>query len=377
MRICLIAKGAMMKFKKIFPYVIATATLFAPRIAGAHKNVSHNDAQKTSVEIPVFNKLIANDTINWSATKQYDISSKVSKLTQTYINKSIAGQKRIRENRTKHGYTAAVRAELPGAPVNLHCLYGQYTQLQRALKELGDTLTIIPQNNNAHKSCPAFIKEMQKKYDAPEFDGAIHSGYVYKTDAEYESALAKYLTKALSGVKNNIDSARQALIKRFAKTHYSIESLAPGTIMIVPPSRGAQPTHAVVYLGRGFVRDGQFVADTNGNHMYSGYNNEQILGLFEIWDMSNVFSADISKIVAVMYEQELIAQMNKRDITETHQNNSVDSADTVENIASTDVQDIPGFFTRTHQDKLPQSKSNVLANGLYMLALRRKQIKVM
>lgn len=230
------------------------------------------------------------------------LDDKADSLRDTYVANMLRAQAKLKPLMGKRGYSAAVRQELPGAPVGRHCVWGQYTQLSRALDEMGDTLTIIPQG--ARTSCSQFKFHMRNKYKNAEYADCIHEGIMYESDSTYNAALQKYLS---CHIKTDApDSIRADVAHKFAKTHFSADNLDAGSILIVPRYHGSRNTfHAIMYLGRGRVQDGQFVPDSTGRHIYTGHNRENIGDLFKTYDTSNVFAADIKKIVQVEYAKEL------------------------------------------------------------------------
>ena len=300
-----------LKFTKILPYLLCgTMTMMSAKGIDANKTKdswSMNDAwrAKTAVDI---NKL-AQDQEN---AKAENLENKAKQLCDTYIDFVLQGQQNIKQNKSKQKRRAAVLDELPGAPVGRHCMFGQYTQLNRAMRELQDTLSIIPfQGRN---SCARFSYEMTKKYGNPEYAGAIRNGQMMNPGA-YKSALQAFL-KLNHVTDQTPDDVKQQVVARFEKNHFSIESLHPGTILIVPRSAHSNGKHAIVFLGRGRVRDGKFTPDENGAFMYAGYNNESVGDIFRSFDTHNVFAADIYNISLASYENEFenVENMNYSDL---------------------------------------------------------------
>ena len=275
-----------MKFyKKIFPYFLGAASLLphGRALAAAPEPVSGKSAD-----------------IN---TENILLDKKAGDLRDAYVMKSVAGCQNLHGLRGKRGYVAAVNRELPGAPVGRHCLYGQSFQLSRALNEQGDTMSIIP--NEARQSCVAFKTQMKKQYAGTQYAGCLQDGRMFESDSAYAAALDNYLAgrKIDAGTSAEV---RNAAIADFAARNFSLDAIEPGAVLIVPRFRGSQRLfHAVMYLGRGRMENGVFVADNNGRHIYSGYNNETIGDLFKTYDTSNVFAADIKKIAQVKYTREL------------------------------------------------------------------------
>lgn len=299
----MIAKGKKMKlYRKVVPYILlGSAAIFNHNSANAQNqtsapdfNISQDLVAKASYKI---------NEINNYAITQSRLIARAQNTRDMYIDNMLGAQKRLAPYLGKKGYKKAVSQELPGAPVGLHCVYGQYTQLMRALNESGDTLNVIPRGANS--ACLQFKSIMGKKYSKPEYGGAIHEGHVYETDSAYNAALAKYLaTRGLSLDKPSpkLEEAKKA----FAKSNFSAEHINPGSIWIVPRFRGAKNKfHAIMFLGRGRVENGNFIPDEKGRYMFAAHNSERLGDLFNSWDTSNVFSADIEKILTVEYGKEL------------------------------------------------------------------------
>jgi len=295
-------------YHKVVPYLIM----------GSAAMLGHNsaDAQKVDIPIPQLPKteirlpkqLIARVSETTMLNQEYAnthfrLMARAEDTRDRYIENMLDAQKRLAPKIGTRGYRAAVRRELPGAPVGLHCMYGQYTQLMRALNENSDTLTVIPQG--AKSACAAFKTNMRAKYSKPEYDGAIREGRAYESDSAYNAALKKYLVR--HGVNTDSQSVQQQrLIEEFAKHNFSLAQVNPGSIMIVPRFRGSKTKfHAIMFLGEGRVESGEFIPDATGKYMFTAHNNERLGDLIATWDMSNVFSADIEKILQVEYAKEL------------------------------------------------------------------------
>ena len=88
-----------------------------------------------------------------------------------------------------------------------------------------------------------------------------------------------------------------------------------------------------MYLGRGRVEQGKFVADSTGRHIYVGHNRENIGDLFKTYDASNVFAADTRKIARAEYSNEL-----KR----------IESMDSVDLISFLSNDKTPAFVLRSY-----------------------------
>ncbi len=299
-----------MKFKRIVPYLLA----------GMSMSMNSNSAPAQTLSMPENTNKITANVIKQHSTKDllalaekvdihfFDVYNvdmcldlKAENLCNAYMDNMLDAQQRLAPYVGKRGYRTAVRKELPGAPAGLHCVYGQYTQLQRALNELGDTLTIVPQH--ASRACTAFKSQMRQKYTpAKGYDNCILEGKMYESDSAYNAAKAAYLARhhATSG------DAFMRYVQRFEQNNFSIESIEPGSMMIVPRTRGSKRKfHMIMYLGRGRIENGQYVPDINGKHIFTAHNRERIGYLFDAWDTNNVFAANIQQIARTQYAQEL------------------------------------------------------------------------
>lgn len=298
-----------MKLKFTVPYVLMGAAM----CLGTSSSTAQPEAPSEHFEFHTAPTNLLPEKLAYANVLQYDVArenalnqvfleNKADSLCSTYMNNMISAQQRLNPLLGKRGYAAAVRRELPGAPVYKHCVWGQYTQLSRALDARGDTLTIIPQG--ARTACVAFKNLMAKKYSAPEYAGCIHSGVMHETDSAYNVALNKFLSRKHIAA-DAPDSVRNAMVAQFAKTNFSADQLDSGAILIVPRYRGSRSKfHAIMYLGRGRVEKGKFIADENGRHIYVGHNRETMGDLFRTYDASNVFAADTKKIAAAEYAKE-------------------------------------------------------------------------
>lgn len=285
-----------MKFKLFYKYLLAGSLMTFPHeIENFHDTGLHNDARiKTSTTIV-----------------QQKINDKAKNLCDTYIDFVLQGQTNIK---SRHGeYYAAVRKELPGAPLGWHCMFGQYMQLNRALDKMGDTITLVP--FTSRNACPTFRSEMRKKYSAPEYAGAIHNGKMFRSDAEYNRALAAYL-KHHHVTDSTNEQKRNSVIARFEKNNFKASCLHPGTIIIVQHNNTPSNTHAIMYVGRGRVENDKFIADDNGGFIYAGYNNESVGDIFKTYNTNHIFAADIYDIAVVDYAKELnkIINMSRDDL---------------------------------------------------------------
>ena len=291
-----------MKFKLTVPYVIAAAGLIGLSTANGmgHRDIGNISWNKIHIHNAYAFSQTAADAM---ATEQF-LEQKADSLCGHYVNRMLNAQHRLAPFIGTAQYKNAVTQELPGAPVGMHCVYGQYTHLTRAIHEMGDTLNIIPDAGN--RSCNAFRATMQKKYSGPQYAGCIHAGVMYASDSAYNAALGKYLA-ARRITDTSPDRLRIAATREFAKNHFSIDKLNPGAILLVPRHRGSRTKfHAIMYPGRGHIgANGQFVADSNGDALYSAHNKERLGDLFDTWDTSNVFAVDTKKNAQVEYAAEL------------------------------------------------------------------------
>ncbi len=312
------------RFKWTVPYLVFGSMLFVepymsvatPERDDKKVPVFHNNDSTFGYAKLAYANAVPYNTAFENRLNDFYLDSKADSLCDAYISNMLRAQAKLNPLLGKHGYTAAVRAELPGAPVGQHCVWGQYTQLSRALDEMGDTLTIIPQG--ARTACVQFKYHMRDKYKSDEYQNCIHDGVIHESDSAYNVALTRFLTKN-KVTSNTPDSLRQVLIQKFAGRNFSADGLDSGAILIVPRYRGSRNTfHAIMYLGRGKIENGQFIADENGRHIYTGHNRENIGDLFKTYDMSNVFAADTRKIVRAEYAKELqrIESMSKDELVQ-------------------------------------------------------------
>lgn len=240
---------------------------------------------------------------------ELDIDIKSQELVDQYIQNVLTSQKKLAKLSENHymskTYKKEVLKELPGAPVGQHCLFGQYTQLKRALEEFGeDTLKLIP--SAASKACTTFKTSMRQKYSDSEYKGAIKEGKLYKNKEEYNLDLEKFIA---SRIKPNLkkDSLINASKKEFAKKHFTIDELDAGTIMIVPRTNNSKRLfHAIVYIGCGFIdKSGNFIESKNGKPMFAANNRERAGELFSTWNTNNVFVANIKQISMTDFRKEV------------------------------------------------------------------------
>ena len=276
-----------MKFRSVLPYLLFGSLLALPKDEG----VFHETNLNTSVKIEQKAEIPGQDE---KARK------KATELCDLFIKNVLDGQKRIKQS--KKGHVRAVLDELPGASVRWYCMYGQYTQLNRALDEFGDTLCLIPRD--AKHSCPKFRGLMTEKYAGAKYAGALHSGKMYKSDVDYNHALNAYLAHH-NVTDTTPENIRKKFIERFQKNNFSVEVLNPGAIVIVQHDNTPSNTHAIIYLGRGRVQHGKFVSDPKGQFMFAGYNKESIGDIFATFNTEKIFVADVQKILTAEYKQQL------------------------------------------------------------------------
>ncbi len=295
-------------YQKVVPYILMGSAAMLGHNSANAQNPTVPAPQLPKIEVQLPKKLIAKASEHYTlmsekANTHFRLIARAEDTRDKYIENMLDAQKRLGPKVGTRGYRAAVRRELPGAPVGLHCMYGQYTQLMRALNENGDTLTVIP--HGAKSACAAFKADMRAKYSKPEYSGAIHEGRAFESDSAYNAALEKYLVR--HGIKDTSPAEeRDRFVKEFAKHNFSLAQVNPGTIMIVPRFRGSKTKfHAIMFLGEGRVESGEFVPAATGHYMFTAHNRERIGDLIGTWDMSNVFSADIEKILQVEYTKEL------------------------------------------------------------------------
>ena len=290
-------------FKKIIPYALTVAMLFSPKAISSYSNAEKSD-KKTKFE-EKYN--VSYNTENTYDLQKKSIENRAQKLIDTYIDYAVNGTKRIIENKKTMGYVSAVRHELPGAPATkshrtLHCLYGQYTQLNRALSETGDTIRVIPNTGNAHMATASFKRHMTELYWNPEYTKTIYNGHLYSTNDEYNTALNTYVKNNINNKTGNLDSLCNIYTNQFKQTNFCATELNPGTIIIV--SSG----HAVMYLGQGLVKNENFVPDIDGQAIVCSYNKEHPATYLSYWNTYNSFAADIKNILIQKYEQIIKSQ---------------------------------------------------------------------
>ena len=299
-----------MNFKWTGPYLLFGAIMLG--LSGS--STAQNETAESSARAnKLFDSVPLANRVSYTRVEPYYIDferqvndfyldNKADSLRDAYVANMLRAQAKLNPLMGKRGSSAAVRQELPGAPVGRHCVWGQYTQLSRALNEMGDTLTLIPQGGRT--SCSQFMFHMRNKYKNADYADCIHEGVMYETDSAYNVALQRYLTRHVKA--NAPDSMRIDATHKFAKTNFCADKLDAGSILIVPRYRGSRNTfHAIMYLGRGRIQDGKFIPDSTGRHIYTGHNRENIGDLFKTYDTSKIFAADIKKIVRNEYAKEL------------------------------------------------------------------------
>ena len=289
-----------MKITKIVPYFVLSFSMLLPMNASMPNASSYKEKdfkQKYSMS--------AHDESTYDLQRQQS-KERAEQLVNTYIDNAINGAKRIIENKKKSGYYSAVRQELPGAPRGkhgtLHCLYGQYTQLNRALAQMGDTIKIIPNEHNAHMSTKSFRHYMSELYNNEKYPNSIYCGHLYASDSDYDAALNKYIAAKTNGKTNVQDSVRNAYAQEFGKNNFCASKLNPGSIIIVTSG------HAIMYLGQGKIENKTFVPDQNGEAICCAYNSEQTAICLSTWNTDRAFAADTKNIVAQKYYDALTNQ---------------------------------------------------------------------
>lgn len=308
-------KGEKMNFKTTVPYaLIGMGLLFSTSLRAQNNKAQKSELKLPRIEINVpqptaSTELLAKATSNaeflssmYHRMDEIRLDMKAEDLVQDYIGNMLTAQAKLNPLLGTRAYRNAVRRELPGAPVGAHCVYGQYTQLQRALDDKGDTLTIVPKNGS--RQCIAFKSQMRKKYGGAEYEGAIREGRMFETAAAYEAALEKYAASQHIAA-NAPDSVLMAVETRFAQKNFSATEINPGTMLVVPRHRGSKNTfHMIMFLGYGRVEGGKFVPDENGRPVYAGHNRETLGYLFDTYDTTNVFAADTRVIARAQYAKE-------------------------------------------------------------------------
>ncbi|MCM1294073.1 MAG: hypothetical protein NC311_00730 [Muribaculaceae bacterium] len=298
-----------MKFKIIVPYIIAGMGLSMNTSNNATAQVI-SESGSNNLTAKVTSHTVTSDLLALAEkadvhffdvyNEEMLLDTKAENLCNVYMENMLDAQQRLAPYVGKSGYRTAVRKELPGAPIGFHCVYGQYTQLQRALDEMGDTLTIVPQY--ANRACDAFKTQMRKKYThANGFDNCIFEGKMHESDSAYVVAMDKYLAR-------NHATTDEAIIKYstiFEQKNFSVDAIEPGAMLIVPRTRGnKRKFHMIMYVGRGRIENGQYVADPNGKPVFTAHNRERIGYLFDAWDTNNVFASNTQQIARIQYAQE-------------------------------------------------------------------------
>ncbi|MGN0917186.1 MAG: hypothetical protein ACI4NZ_03175, partial [Candidatus Enterousia sp.] len=258
-----------MKFKRIIPYLLA----------GISVSMNSSNASAQTISAPEANSNLIANVLKVKGTSDllalaehvdvhfHDLYStdlclnlKAENLCNVYMDNMLDAQQRLAPHIGKRDYRNAVRQELPGAPVGLHCVYGQYTQLNRALDELGDTLTIVP--SSARASCAEFKTQMRKKYTANNgFENCIFEGKMYESDSAYMAAMNEFISRKHA----TTDSAVMHYAQQFAQNNFSVDAIYAGSMLIVPRTPGNQRKfHMIMYVGRGRIENGKFIPDNNG-----------------------------------------------------------------------------------------------------------------
>ena len=295
----MIAKEAQMtRIKKFVLTAVLLVVTGQSGPGGATSKTAFRDQYKLSVCMESdYDMNGLQDTVNY----------KVDKIMGTYIENAVSGVRNIINNRKKKGYIRAIQTELPGAPhrgeQTYHCLYGQYTQFNRALAENNEPTDIIPTVHNAHQSTSSFIQQMTKMYNDPEYSGAIRRGHLYTTRSEYNRALNGYVkSKTPKNFNGNVDSLHAVYKEKFDKDNFCAASLNPGSIIIVDGG------HAVMYLGQGKIKNNQFVCDTNGPAIVCAYNVEHPAIELSSWRTNHASAFDMEKIVENRVKAEMLAK---------------------------------------------------------------------
>ncbi len=288
-----------MKIKTILPYLLFGSLAFIP--TGTSEFHEKDDSYSLHAKTVTTQKI---------PTVQEQINAKAKELCDTYVDLVLQGQNNIKKARN---HRKAVLSEFPGAFTRWYCIYGQYTQLNRAVAAMGDTLHFIP--FEARHACPKFRSDMQKKYQGPEYAHALHNGKMFKSDADYNRALQSFL-KHHRVTENTPDSVRNKFVEKFAANNFSAETLHQGSILIIQKNGTPSNTHAVMYMGRGRVEKGKFIPDSNGHHIYAGYNNESLDDIFKTYSTNRIFAVDIYDLATVEYSKELnkIKNMGDEDL---------------------------------------------------------------
>lgn len=312
-----------MKFKRIIPYLIAGIP-FAASVNNTSAQGLSTSHSEQNIPAKVITTNYTSDLLALAEKVDlhfYDVYNvenylnlKAEDLCTQYKNNMLDAQARLAPYVGKRGYVAAVRKELPGAPVGVHCVYGQYTQLQRALDALGDTLTIVPAR--ASRQCIEFKKQMRLRYSADKgYENCIFEGKMYETDSAYTAAMNAYL------VRNHATTPESVMryMQQFEQRNFSIESIEEGSMLIVPRTRGNKSQfHMITYIGRGWIKNNKFIPDANGRPVYTAHNRERLGYLFDVWDTNNIFAANIKQIARTKYAQELkqIESMPRQQLIE-------------------------------------------------------------
>ncbi|MDE6250862.1 MAG: hypothetical protein K2M34_04520 [Alphaproteobacteria bacterium] len=375
-----------MKFKRIIPYLIAGIP-FAASVNNAHAQFISAPQTNNDITAKIVNTNRANDLLALAEKVDvhfYDVYNvenyldlKAEDLCAQYKTNMLDSQARLAPFVGKRGYANAVRQELPGAPVGVHCVYGQYTQLQRALDAMGDTLTIVPVC--ASRQCTEFKKQMRQRYsDANGYENCIFEGRMYETDSAYMAAMNAYL------VRNHAttDAAAMRYMQKFEQRNFSVESIEPGSMLIVPRTPGnTRQFHMIMYVGRGRIENNKFIPDGNGRPVYTAHNREKLGYLFDTWDTNNIFAANIQQIARAKYAQELkrIESLPRQQLIEYILSGKVSvSADQLEKMPTSMLQKMARdkYFNsqipRIRQNHIPAIAQNAFCSPLTVMLQHSK-----
>lgn len=341
-----------MKYKQTIPYLFFGLTFFGTgALTTAHGEHSDTPRYTEFSPTPHIHQDIQNQ-INMSYLK-----TRADSLCEEYMTNMLTAHAKLNPLLGTHGYQAAVRRELPGATVGQHCMWGQHTQLSRALHKMGDTVTIIPRD--ARTTCIKFKQHMRNKYQ--DDAGCIYEGVLYESDSAYNAALARHLARHNID-SNTPDSTRNHETAKFARNHINADKLNPGAILIVPRSHGNRSQfHAITFLGRGRIENKTFVPDSLGRHIYVGHNREKIGDLFNSYDTSNIFAADTKQIATVEYARQLQRIMN---MSYTELTNFLTDADTPPQMLRLYTHDALVRMARDKYLKIADNKSTRETHGM-------------
>ena len=276
-----------MKIRQLFRYVLYGSLLMLP-VSSKSQNYAAGGGTFTQSYNAQPQEIVIDDI------EKRLLEKKAKHFCEIYMQLSFNGRENIVNNipryAKKYGKGAKRRAtmeELPGAPYGKHCLYGQCTELQRALDSLADTIKIVPET--ANKACVQFRESMIRKYS--KILGCTCNGKIYAREKEYQQALKNFLqTKKVSPD----DTVKITELKKvFDKNHRFIGDFNPGSIVILWTNGH---WHAVMFAGL-----------IDGIWKYSGFNNESYGNIFNsAFSLSNAFVLDVQNVMFHEYEKELI-----------------------------------------------------------------------